>query len=109
MSIIALIPPVQGVRATLITSGISRVVTGGDVFQSIVVRREPELIAFTAPSNANGLLELEPESGMLLPFESMGVDTNWELQLPRAANPFYYRSIADVLFTVEYTALDDFS
>jgi hypothetical protein len=109
MSIIALIPPVQGVRATLITSGISRVVTGGDVFQSIVVRREPELIAFTAPSNATGLLELEPESGMLLPFESMGVDTNWELQLPKAANPFDYRSIADVLFTVEYTALQDFS
>jgi hypothetical protein len=109
MSIIALIPPVHGVRATLITSGISRVVTGGDVFQSTVVRREPELIAFTAPSNATGLLELEPESGMLLPFESMGVDTNWELQLPKAANPFDYRSISDVLFTVEYTALQDFS
>jgi len=109
MSIIALIPPVHGVRATLITSGISRVVTGGDVFQSTVVRREPELIAFTSPSKATGLLELEPDSGMLLPFESMGVDTNWELQLPKAANPFDYRSISDVLFTVEYTALQDFS
>jgi hypothetical protein len=39
----------------------------------------------------------------------MGVDTNWELQLPKAANPFDYRSISDVLFTVEYTALQDFS
>jgi hypothetical protein len=109
MSIFALVPPVQGVRATLISSGISRVVTGGDVFQSILVRRDPELIAFTSPINATGLLDLEPESGMLLPFESMGVDTNWELQLPKAANPFDYRSIADVLFTVEYTALQDFS
>jgi hypothetical protein len=109
MSIVALIPPVQGVRATLITSGISRVVTGGDVFQSILVRRDPELIAFTSPSNATGLIELEPETGMLLPFESMGVDTNWELQLPKAANPFDYRSVSDVLFTVEYTALQDFS
>src|SRR5262245_545346 len=41
MSIVALVPPVQGVRATLITSGISRVVTGGDVFQTILVRRDP--------------------------------------------------------------------
>lgn len=109
MSIIALVPPVRGVRATLIASGISRVISGGDVFQSIVVRRDPELIAFTSTSNATGLLELEPETGMLLPFESMGVDTNWELQLPKAANPFDFRSIADVLFTVEYTALQDFS
>jgi Tc toxin complex TcA C-terminal TcB-binding domain/Bacterial Ig domain len=109
MSIVALVPPVQGVRATLITSGISRVVTGGDVFQTIPVRRDPELIAFTSPSNATGLIDLEPETGMLLPFESMGVDTNWELQLPKAANPFDYRSISDVLFTVEYTALQDFS
>ena len=46
---------------------------------------------------------------MLLPFEGMGVDTNWELQLPKAANPFDFGSIADVLFTIEYTALQDFS
>ena len=43
--------------------------------QAIVVRRDPELIAFTSPSNATGLIELEPEGEMLLPFESMGVDT----------------------------------
>jgi hypothetical protein len=109
VSLIALVPPVQGLRATLIASGISRVVTGGDVFQSIIVRRDPELIAFTSTSNATGLLELEPDVGMLLPFESMGVDTNWELQLPKAANPFDFRSIADVLFTVEYTALQNFT
>ena len=29
----------------------------------------------------------------------------WELQMPKAANPFDYRTIADVLFTVEYTAM----
>jgi Tc toxin complex TcA C-terminal TcB-binding domain len=109
VSIVALIPPVHGVRATLIASGISRVITGGDLFQSVIVRRDPELIAFTSPSNATGLIELEPETGMLLPFESMGVDTNWELQLPKAANPFDYSAISDVLFTVEYTALQDFS
>lgn len=108
VSVIALVPPTHGIRATLIASGISRVISGGDVFQTLVVRRDPELIAFTSPSNATGLLELEPEGELLLPFESMGVDTTWELQLPRAANPFDYRTIADVLFTVEYTALHSF-
>jgi hypothetical protein len=109
VSVIALIPPTRGIRATLIASGLSRVVSGGDVFQTIVVRRDPEMIAFTSPSNATGLLELEPEGELLLPFESMGVDTNWELQMPRTANPFDYRTIADVLFTVEYTALQSFT
>src|SRR5262249_46465622 len=109
VSIIALVPPVQGVRATLIASGISRVVTGGDVFQTIFVRRDPEMIAFTSTSNATGLIDLEPDAGMLLPFESMGVDTNWQLQLPKAANPLDYRNISDILFTIEYTALQDFS
>jgi hypothetical protein len=97
------------VRATLIASGISRVVSGGDVFQTVIVRREPEVIAFTSTNSATGILDLEPETGMLLPFESMGVDTSWELQLPKAANHFDFGSIADVLFTVEYTALQDLS
>jgi hypothetical protein len=109
VSVIALVPPTRGIRATLIASGISRVVSGGDVFQTITVRRDPELIAFTSPSNATGLLELEPEGEMLLPFESMGVDTAWELQMPKAANPFDYRTISDVLITTEYTALQSFT
>jgi hypothetical protein len=107
-SVIALVPPTRGIRASLTASGLSRVVIGGDIFQTIVVRRDPELIAFTSSSNATGLLELEPQGEMLLPFESMGVDTTWELQMPKAANPFDYRTIADVVFTVEYTALHSF-
>jgi hypothetical protein len=45
----------------------------------------------------------------LLPSESLGVDTSWELQMPKAANPFDYCTIADVLFTVEFTALQSFT
>ncbi len=45
---------------------------------------------------------------MLLPFEATGVDTSWELRLPRAANPFDYSTIADMLITVDYTALNSF-
>lgn len=105
VSVVALIPPVQGIRATLSTSGISRVVVGGQAFETVVIRRDPELIAFTSPTNATGIMELDPESKMLLPFEAMGVETIWEIQLPKAANRFDYQTIADVLLTIEYTAL----
>src|SRR5262249_14667069 len=37
-SVIALIPPTFGIRATLTASGLSRVVIGGEVFQTINVR-----------------------------------------------------------------------
>lgn len=106
-SVIALIPPVQGIRATLATTGVSRVTIGGDSFQSAVVRRDPELVALTSPNNATGLFELEQQSDMLLPFEAMGVDTSWEFQMPKPANPFDYNSVADVLISIDYTALND--
>lgn len=41
-------------------------------FQTVTLRREPKAIAFTAPSNASSLFELE--SGNALPFEGMRVD-----------------------------------
>jgi hypothetical protein len=104
-SVVALIPPNQGIRATLTTSGVSRVVIGGDIFQTLSVRRDPESVALTSPMNATGLFELETQSELLLPFEFTGVDTMWHLEMPKAANPFDYRTIADVLFTIEYTSL----
>jgi Rod binding domain-containing protein len=106
VSLIALLPPVRGVRATLSASGISRTVVARGPFDTVTLRREPEAIAFTSPINASGLFELEPENGLLLPFEGMGVDAAWRLELPKPANPFDYRTIADVLLTIEYTALD---
>ncbi len=106
VSLIALVPPVRGVRASLSASGLSRSVVAGDKFTTVTLSRSPETIAFTSPLNASGLFELEPENGMLLPFEGMGVDTVWRLELPKPANPFDYRTIADVLLTLEYTALN---
>ena len=44
---------------------------------------------------------------MLLPFEGMGVDTVWRLELPKPANVFDFRTVTDVLLTLEYTALGD--
>jgi len=106
VSVVALIPPAAGIRATLTSPGVSRVVVGGDVFQTIPIRRDPELIALTSPQNATGLFELNPQSEMLLPFEGNGVDTLWEFRMPKASNPFDFSTIANVLLTIEYTALD---
>ncbi len=105
VSVVALVPPVQGISATLTASGISRVVIGGDVFQTTVIRRNPESIAFTNPVGATGVFELNPNPEMLLPFEGNGVDTRWEFRLPKASNPMDFNTIADVLLTIEYTAL----
>jgi hypothetical protein len=74
----------------------------------VPIRRDPELVALSSPINATGLFELEPQSDMLLPFEGTGVDTIWEFRMPKAANLLDYRTIADVLITIEYTALHNF-
>ncbi len=108
VSVVALIPPVQGIRATLINAGTSWVVPGGGVFQPVWIQRAPEIVALTSPTNASGVFELDTQSEMLMPFEAMGVDTSWEFQMPRAANPFDFNTIADVLVTIDYTALNSF-
>jgi hypothetical protein len=106
VSVIALIPPTEGIHATLSTTGVSRVIVGPDVFRPIVVWRPPESIALTAPINATGVFTFEQPTGMRDPFEGLGVDTTWEFRLPRPANPFDPSTLADVLITIDYTALD---
>ncbi|HEX7734848.1 MAG TPA: neuraminidase-like domain-containing protein [Ktedonobacteraceae bacterium] len=107
VSVVALIPATESIKATLATSGVSRVVVGSNnLFHSLVVNRLPEQAALTSPRDASGVFELhaiQPE--MFLPFENTGVDTSWLFSIPRAANLFDYDTIADVLLTMEYTAL----
>jgi hypothetical protein len=107
-SVIALVPPIDGIHATLSTTGSSRVVIGGDLFQTVFIKRTPEFIALSAPNNSTGVFELDPQPDMLLPFEGSGVVMNWEFNMPKAANRLDYRTIADVLITIEYTALNSF-
>lgn len=109
VSVVALIPATESIKATLATSGISRVVVGSNnLFRSLVINRLPEQVALTSPRDASGVFELQSiQPEMLLPFENTGVDTSWVLNIPRAANLFDYGTIADVLLTMEYTALYD--
>lgn len=105
VSIAALIPATVGIKATLTASATSRVVVGGDIFQTIRVQHGPDLVALTSTQNATGVFDFDVQSEMLAPFEGIGVDTIWEFKLPKAANQFNYDTIADVLVTLDYTAL----
>jgi hypothetical protein len=105
-SVIALIAPVQGIRATLATTSTSRAVIGGPIFPTVSIQRGPESVALTAPIDASGLFDLDLQPELLVTFEGIGVDTTWELRLPKPANQIDYDAIADVLFTIDYTALD---
>ena len=106
VAVIALIPPLDGIKATLSSTGISRVVRGGDRFVETPIVTQPETVAITAPVSGPGMVELQQEQAeMLLPFEGLGVAGNWILNMPKAANAFDYNTIADVIFTIEYTSI----
>jgi len=105
VSVIALIPPTLGIRATLSTGGLSRVVTGDPNFPIVVIRQDPQAVALSSPSASTGVFELDAQSDLLYPFEGMGVDANWVFELPLAGNPFDFDTLFDVLLTFEYTAL----
>ncbi len=108
-SVIALVPPVDGIRASLSSVGLSRVVTSGPLFQTQYIRRNPETISLSSPSNDTGLFELQSDNPLLRPFEGSGVDTFWEFRMERAANPnIDFSSIADILITIDYEALNSF-
>lgn len=106
VDVIALAPPTDGIKAMLRNAGTSRVVVGDTVFRERVITRDPASVVLHPHGNdRDRSFALRPkDSDLLRPFEGMGVETRWELRMPKAANAFDYDTIADVQFTVEYTA-----
>ena len=105
VTVLALVPPATGVHATLHNSGVSTVVAGPPDFEPTTVRRDPESIALSSPVQDSGVFVLDYHGELLLPFEGSGVETNWILSMPQAANAFDFDTIADVMLEMEYTAL----
>ena len=109
VDVIGLLPSVQGINATLTASGVSRTVIGGDIYQEITIRRDPELITLTSGQNNTGMFEMQQaENKFLKPFEAMGVDTLWEFRMEKASNFFNYNGLADIIMTIDYEALNSF-
>jgi hypothetical protein len=107
-NMIALVPPTEGIKATLTSSGISEVVIKGSRFQSTYIRRSPETIALSTPTGNAGVLELQPMAQEFAnPFEGNGVAMQWEFDMPIESNFLDYNSISDVLFTISYTAMEN--
>jgi hypothetical protein len=107
-SVIALIPPGQNINAALSCTGVSQVVIGsGGVFQMVTVRTDPQSIAITTPIAATGVFAADPQAGLLLPFQDLGVATQWQFELPLAGNQFDFSTLADVQIAISYTALAD--
>ena len=104
MSVIALIPPSQGIRATLTNSGLSRVVTADPGYPVAVIQQDSESVALTSPIASTGVFEVDMQSEMLNPFEGTGLDTTWFFELPPAGNPIDFDSLMDVVMTIDYTA-----
>jgi hypothetical protein len=109
-TVVGLLPVYDQIKATLTAGTISYTVIGGTTFQRAPIRRmELDAIALSTGASSNGLFELQPMQNELLnPFEGMGLESRWEFNMPKFSNRFDFEDIADVLITVEYTALDSY-
>jgi hypothetical protein len=109
-NVIGLVPVYGGIKASLTAASTSYVVIGGTTFQQIPINRfANDSVALSSPTNATGLFEMQPLAGeMLNPFEGMGIESSWEFKMPRFSNRMDFDQVADVLVTIEYTALDSF-
>ncbi|WP_271577004.1 neuraminidase-like domain-containing protein [Bradyrhizobium sp. CCBAU 11361] len=61
-------------------------------------------IGLSSSRSDSGLFELSMQDSQYLPFEGMGLDSNWTLSMPEKVRSFDYWSIADVAITFRYTA-----
>lgn len=104
VTIVALTGSGQGIHATLSNNGMSRIVVDPYIGEASIVYRQPESVALSQTTNANGLFQLVPNDPLLYPFEGTGVATSWTLEMPKGANPIDFESIVDVIFTINYTA-----
>ncbi len=109
-TVVGLLPVYDGIKASLTADTISYTVIGGTSFQKIPIRRlEQDSVALTSPNKATGLFQLQPlQNNLLNPFEGMGIESRWQFLMPQFTNRFDFDNIADVLLTVEYTALDSY-
>ncbi len=109
VTVLALTPSIDGIKASLSASSNSKIVKG-ELYPTLeTIKRPSESISFTNAIGASGLFELQTESNKLMPFEGMGVEALWFFEMQRASNQMNYNSIADILITIDYTAINNFN
>ena len=65
-----------------------------------------DAISLSGAMNDAGMFEFAYREERFLPFEGVGAISSWKLDLPSSIRSFDYDTIADVLFHLDYTALD---
>ena len=61
-------------------------------------------IATSHAQNDGGMFELNFNDERYLPFEGLGVVSEWEIELPKANNYFDFASLSDAILHINYTA-----
>jgi len=106
LTVIALVPPSEGIQATLKNTGISKIMVGPPFSEPKALVRQPESVSVTIPNKGTGLFEVDFNGSLLLPFEQSGVETFWTLELPKGSNRFSFETLIDVSMTIHYTAFE---
>ncbi|XEC94317.1 neuraminidase-like domain-containing protein [Paenibacillus tarimensis] len=106
--------PYTGINATLslVENNFRNTAVGGKNYEENTEETDDRFSSYTIPINAiaassaqndSGMFELNFKDERYLPFEGAGVISKWRLELP-AFRQFDYRTIADVIIHLKYTA-----
>jgi hypothetical protein len=71
------------------------------------ISRSGTKIAISRGIDDAGLFVLDFNDVRYLPFEGTGVDSAWILEMPKDSNDIDFSSVADIIMTIRYTALED--
>lgn len=109
VSIPCITGPYTGVHATLtLHSSSIRVATAAaepdPARQFVTDATAVDSIAISSAQNDTGSFELGFRDDRYFPFEGAGAVSEWQLDLPIAANAFDFDTITDVVMRVQYTA-----
>ena len=69
--------------------------------------RHTTAIATSLGQSDAGVFEFSFRDERYMPFEGAGVNSRWQLSLPKKVKPFDYGTISDVIVRISYTAEED--
>ena len=72
--------------------------------QVAVPLRQVTAIAASVGQSDAGVFEFNFRDERYMPFEGAGVNSTWQLSLPKSVKPFDYRTISDAILRISYTA-----
>ncbi len=107
LSIPAVVGPHTNVGATLRLVGSHIRKDARTDSQVAVPLRHMNAIAASMGQSDAGVFEFSFRDERYMPFEGAGVNSRWQLSLPKAIKPFDYATISDVILRISYTAEEE--